>query len=332
MAHDAPGHTPHAGPTDAHDHHDHDHHHDPRHDGHGHGHHHHHGADFSRAYAIGAVLNLAFVIAEAVAGVWSHSLALLSDAGHNLSDVLGLVLSWGAVALARRAATDRRTYGLGKTTILASLANGSLLLIAVGAIVWEAIRRLAAPEAVASQTVVIVAALGLLINGATALMFRRGHNDLNARGAFLHMAADAAVSAGVVVGALVIGLTHWTWIDPAISLVIAAVIVLGAWDLMRSALNLTLDAAPEHIDTRKVRAYLEALPGVAGVHDLHVWALSTTEAALTAHVVRAANDDGDEFLCAAEIGLSERFGIGHATLQIEISGARDCPLAAAHAL
>ena len=334
MAHDAPGETQ----TRGHDHHDHDHHghdhhgHDHGSHGHGHGHHHHHGGDFSRAYAIGAGLNLAFVVAEAAAGIWSHSLALLSDAGHNLSDVLGLVLSWGAVALARRAATHRRTYGLGKTTILASLANGSLLLVAVGAIAWEAIRRLASPEQVASQTVVIVAALGLLINGATALMFRRGHNDLNARGAFLHMASDAAVSAGVVVGALVIGFTGWSWIDPVISLVIAVVIVWGAWDLMRSALNLTLDAAPDHIDTRKVRAFLEALPGVADVHDLHVWALSTTEAALTAHVVRAANDDSDSFLASAETGLSERFGIGHATLQIEITGARECPLAAVHAV
>ena len=187
---------------EAHDHQDHGH-------SHGIGGHHHHGGDFSRAYAIGAGVNLAFVAAEATAGLLTGSLALLSDAGHNLSDVLGLILSWGAVALARRAATERRTYGLGKSTILAALANGSLLLLAVGAIIWEAIRRFQAPEAVASQTVVIVAALGLLINGGTALMFMKSHNDLNARGAFLHMASDAAVSAAVVVAALIMGVTGW---------------------------------------------------------------------------------------------------------------------------
>lgn len=335
MAHDPTAHDP-ASHDHNHDHgHGHDHDHGPSahgRGGHSHGGHHHHGGDFSRAYAIGAAVNLAFVLVEAAAGFWSDSLALLSDAGHNLSDVLGLILSWGAVALARRAATSRRTYGLGKTTILASLANGSLLLLAVGAIVWEAIRRLAAPEPVAGQVVIIVAAIGLLINGGTALMFMRGHNDLNARGAFLHMASDAAVSAGVVIAALAMMWTGWTWIDPAVSLVVAAIIVYGTWGLLRGAVDLALDAAPEHIDTDQVRGYLETLPGVASIHDLHIWALSTTESALTAHVVRAANDDGDDFLCAAEIGLAERFGIGHATLQIEIAGARDCPLASAHAV
>ena len=326
-------HTAHSHGDHAHTEHSHEAH---DHQNHGHSHgiggHHHHGGDFSRAYAIGAGVNLAFVAAEATAGLLTGSLALLSDAGHNLSDVLGLILSWGAVALARRAATERRTYGLGKSTILAALANGSLLLLAVGAIIWEAIRRFQAPEAVASQTVVIVAALGLLINGGTALMFMKSHNDLNARGAFLHMASDAAVSAAVVVAALIMGVTGWLWIDPAISLLVAAIILIGAWGLLRGAVDLALDAAPAHIDTQKVRAYLETLPGVASIHDLHIWALSTTEAALTVHVVRAANDDGDDFLCTAETGLLEKFGIGHATVQVEISGARECPLAMAHAV
>ena len=322
----------------AHDHADHDHHHghDHKHSdvqgSHGH-HHHHHGGDFSRAFAIGAGLNLAFVVAEFTAGVISGSLALISDAGHNLSDVLGLLLSWGAVALAKRAATERRTYGLGKSTILASVANGSLLMVAVGAIVWEAIRRFQSPEPVVSQTVIIVAAIGLLINGGTALMFMRGsHTDLNVRGAFLHMAADAAVSAGVVIAAFGMMVSGWLWIDPAVSLIVAAVIVWGTWGLLKGAVNLALDAAPDHIDTAAVRAYLEGLPGVSGIHDLHVWAMSTTESALTVHIVRAANDDSDDFLCDAETGLAERFGIGHATLQIETAGARDCPLAAAHAV
>lgn len=298
------------------------------HDHHGHSHHHHHRPDSGAAFAIGAALNLAFVGFEAIAGLVTGSLALLADAGHNLSDVLGLLLAWGAAVLARRAPTARRTYGLRKSTILASLANAGLLLLAVGAIAWEAVRRFGEPQEIATGPVMAVAAVGVVINTATALMFMRGQkHDLNARGAFLHMAADAAVSAGVVVAALAIGLTGQTWIDPLVSLVIAAVIVVGTWELLRDSLDLVLDAAPRGVDPAAVRGWLEGLPGVTEVHDLHVWALSTTETALTAHLIRPDNAGADAFLDGACAGLHERFGIGHATLQIESGGA--CRLAPA---
>ena len=259
------------------------------------------------------------------------SLALLADAGHNLSDVLGLLMAWGAVALAKQLPTARRTYGLRKGTILASLANAGLLLVAVGAIVWEAVRRFGAPEPVAPGPVIIVAAIGVVINTATALMFMRGHNDLNVRGAFLHMAADAAVSLGVVFAAIVIWMVPgWTWIDPAMSLVIAAVIVAGTWGLLRDSLDMALDAAPRGIDPEAVRAWLAARPGVTEVHDLHIWAMSTTETALTAHVTRPDNSDSDAFLHDTAQALSERFRIGHPTLQIETgAGGHACQLAPA---
>ncbi len=313
-------------------HDDHGHHHD--HDGHDHGHghgHHHAPADFGRAFAIGAGLNIAFVAVEAIAGLMTGSLALLADAGHNLSDVLGLLMAWGAVALAKQLPTARRTYGLRKGTILASLANAGLLLVAVGAIVWEAVRRFGAPEPVAPGPVIIVAAIGVVINTATALMFMRGHNDLNVRGAFLHMAADAAVSLGVVFAAIVIWMVPgWTWIDPAMSLVIAAVIVAGTWGLLRDSLDMALDAAPRGIDPEAVRAWLAGRPGVTEVHDLHIWAMSTTETALTAHVTRPDNSDADTFLHDTAQALSERFRIGHPTLQIETgAGGHACQLAPA---
>ena len=332
--HDHHGHAGHDHSGHDHSHHDHDGHDHGRSDGpgpsHG-GHHHHAPRDFTWAFAIGAGLNLAFVVGEASAGFMSDSLALLADAGHNLSDVLGLLLAWGAVALAKSLPTQRRTYGMGKSTILASLANAILLLVAVGAIAWEAIRRLGSPEPVVTTTVMIVAAIGIVINGGTALMFMRGsHGDMNVRGAFLHLAADAGISAGVVVAAIVMSFTGWLWLDPAVSLAVAAMIVWGAWDLLRGALNLAMDAVPDHIDTGAVRRWLEALPGVDEIHDLHIWAMSTTESALTAHIVRAANDDCDAFLTTAEAGLATRFGIGHATLQIETS--RDCPRAAVDAV
>lgn len=326
----------HARHDHAHDDHDHDHGHD-----HGHAHAHAHGLgghshtpkDFGRAFAVGVGLNTAFVVAEVVAGLWAGSLALLADAGHNLSDVLSLLLAWGATILARRAPTARRTYGLRKATILASLANAVLLLVAVGAIVSEAVRRFSQPAEVAATPVMVVAAIGVVINTATALMFMRGrHDDLNVRGAFLHMAGDAAVSLAVVVGAVVIALTGVQWLDPALSLGIAVVIVLGTWGLLRESADLALDAAPKGIDVAKVRDWLAARPGVTDVHDLHVWAMSTTETALTAHLTRPDNAAPDDFLHACCDGLHRRFNIGHVTLQVETGAADACRLSAAESV
>lgn len=299
--------------------HDHHHHHDGAHGhGHGHGHHHHAPADMGRAFAIGVALNSAFVLVETAAGLWTGSISLLADAGHNLSDVLALVLAWVATVLARRAPTGRRTYGLRKGTILASLANAVLLLVAVGAIASESVHRLMQPAPIDTGVVMLAASFGVLINGATAMLFLRGqHSDLNVRGAFLHMAGDAGVSLAVVVGAYVTSRTGLLWIDPALGLVIGAVILLGTWGLLRDSADLALDAAPRGIDVDEVRTWLAGLPGVEGVHDLHVWALSTTETAMTAHILRPANADADDFLRATGEGLASRFHIGHATLQVE---------------
>jgi len=295
---------------------------------HDHHHHHHAPADNSRLFAIAAALNVAFVGFEGIAGLVTGSLALLADAGHNLSDVLGLLMAWGAAAMARRAPGGRRTYGLRKGTILASVANAVLLLVAVGIIVWEAVHRFGQPHEIATQPVMVVAGVGVVLNTATAMMFMRARKeDLNARGAFLHMAADAAISAGVVVAALAISLTGQLWIDPLVSLVIALVIVLGTWELLRESLDLAMDAAPKGIDPVEVRGWLETLPGVTEVHDLHVWAMSTTETALTAHLLRPEGGEPDAFLHDACAGLSRQFGIGHATLQLETGGA--CRLAPA---
>jgi cobalt-zinc-cadmium efflux system protein len=293
--------------------------------------HHHHAApaDMGRAFAIGVGLNTAFVACEVAAGLWTGSMALLADAGHNLSDVTALLLAWGASVLARRAPSGQRTYGLRKATILASLANAVMLLVAVGVIVSESVRRLADPAPVATGVVIAVAGLGVVINTATALLFLRGgRTDINVRGAFLHMAADAGVSLAVVVGALAMSATSILWLDPAIGLAIAGVIVIGTWSLLRDSANLAMDGAPRGIAVDEVRAWLAALPGVAGVHDLHIWAMSTTETALTAHLVRPTNPDVDGFLHAACDGLAHRFNIGHATLQVEV-GERACHLAPA---
>ena len=317
-----------------HDHHDHDHHdhgHDHGHHHHGPGGHSHAPKDFGRAFAVGAALNIGFVVAETVAGLMTHSLALLADAGHNLSDVLGLFMAWGAVVLARKAPGGRHTYGLRKGTILASLTNAVVLLVAVGAIAWEAVRRFADPQPIETGPVMIVAAIGIAINTATALMFMRGSkDDLNIRGAFLHMAADAAISAGVVVAAAAMWATGWLWLDPVVSLGIVVVIVLGTWGLLRDSLDLALDAAPRGIDPKAVKTWLAERPGVTEVHDLHIWAMSTTETALTAHVVRPAADDHDQFLHDICSELAGKFKIGHATVQIEHGvGAHACRLAPA---
>jgi cobalt-zinc-cadmium efflux system protein len=284
----------------------------------------------SRAFVLGMALNLLFILAEAGFGIRAHSLALLSDAGHNLSDVLGLGLAWGALVLSRRPPTERRTYGMRRASILAALANAVLLLVAVGGIAWEAVQRLLQPHAVSGGTVMIVAGLGFVINGVTAWLFRSGPRaDLNLRGAYLHMAADAAVSLGVVVAGLLIVRTGWLWLDPAVSLVIAIVIVAGTWGLLREALDLALDAVPHSIDRPEVEACLGALPEVVAVHDLHIWAMSTTEIALTAHLVTADAQADDALLQRINRELRDRFGIAHTTIQLE-RGDGPCDQAPGH--
>lgn len=281
-------------------------------------HHHHVPPDYNRAFAAGVALNIAFVVVEAVFGVLSNSLALLTDAGHNLSDVLGLLLAWGAAALARRRPSARRTYGFSRATIIASLFSGLLLMGAVGAIGWEAVSRLMAPAQPAGKTIMIVAAIGVVINTATALFFISGKDhDLNVRGAFLHMAADAAVSLGVVASGALIFYLGYNWIDPVISLVIAAVILLSTWGLLRDSLNLAVDAVPRNVDPDAVREFLSSLPGVRAIHDLHIWAMSTTDTALTAHIVMDAFPDSDRYLDDVARVLQERFFINHPTIQLE---------------
>jgi cobalt-zinc-cadmium efflux system protein len=288
-------------------------------------------ASFGTAFAVGIALNLTFVAVEFVYGVLANSMALVADAGHNLSDVLSLAIAWVASVLARRPPSARLTYGLGGSSIVAALFNAVLLLVAVGAIAWEAILRLFHPEPVASGTVMIVATIGILINGATAWLFASGRKgDLNIRGAFLHMVADAAVSAGVVAAAAVILLTGWLWLDPLTSLVVVGLIVWSTWSLLRDSLAMSVSAVPAGIDPQAVRRYLESRPGVAAVHDLHIWPMSTTETALTAHLVLPGGHPGDEFLMQATTELRRRFGIGHTTLQIEVSAETACQLAPDH--
>lgn len=283
--------------------------------------------DYGRAFAVGTVLNLGFVLLEAGFGFWANSLALLADAGHNLSDVLGLLLAWGATYLAGRRPTARRTYGLRRSTILAALLNAVLLLVAVGGIAWEAIRRFGHPEPVSGITVVGVAAAGVAVNTATALLFMAGRrHDLNVRGAFLHMAADAGVSAGVVLAGLVIRYTGWAWVDPAASLLVVAVIAAATWGLFRESLDLALDAVPAGIDPAAVESYLAGLPGVAAVHDLHVWGMSTTEAALTVHLIKPDGRLDDGLLARMAEELHAKFGIAHVTIQLEQGAEHDCDL------
>ncbi len=283
------------------------------------GHGHAHGKpDHNRTFAIGVGLNLAFVAVEAVYGLRAHSLALVADAGHNFSDVLGLLLAWGAAALTAVRPSPRRTYGLRRSSILAALGNSVLLLVAVGVIVWEAVSRLQRPEPVASGVVMLVASIGIVINTATALLFLRGRRqDLNIRGAFLHMAADAAVSAGVVLAGLIMQQTGWLWLDPAVSLGIVAVIAIGTWGLLRDSVNLALDAVPEGIVPAEVQAYLEGLAGVVAVHDLHIWGMSTSDVALTVHLIKPLIEDEDALLVRVTKDLHDRFGIEHATIQVE---------------
>ena len=270
-----------------------------------------------RAFAAGAAVNLAFVVGEVGFGVAANSMALIADAAHNFGDVLGLLLAWGAAYLGRRPPTSRRTYGWGRGTILAALANASVLLIGVGAIGIEALHRLSDPQPVQTELVMIVAAVGILVNGGSALLFLRDReHDLNVRAQFTHLAGDAAIAAGVVLAALAIRLTGLVWLDPAASLIVAALITLGTWGLLRESLGLALDAVPETVKQDEVAAFLASVPGVTEVHDLHIWGLSTTETALTAHLVYAGEaEDRRPHELSAE--LRHRFGIGHATVQIE---------------
>ena len=315
-------HHDHHGPGHGHGHghgHDHGHHH-----GHGHGHSH-APASFGRAFAIGIGLNIAFVAVEATYGFLANSMALLADAGHNLSDVLGLLLAWGATWLAKRPPSRRFSYGLRGATILAALGNAIILLIAVGFIVYNAVMRLIIPDLVQGETVMIVAGIGIVINGVTAWMFARGRKgDINIRGAYLHMVADALVSAGVVVAGLLILATGWLWIDPVTSLIVAALIFVATTDMARESTGMALAGVPRSIDPDAVEAQLNGLPGVARVHDLHIWPMSTTETVLTAHLVVPAGHPGDAFLADARARLRERFGIGHVTLQVERGVPEDC--------
>jgi len=318
------------------DDHDHDHH-GHSHHGHSHGHGQHHGhghshapASFGPAFAIGTALNLGFVIVEAIYGVISDSVALLADAGHNLSDVLGLVMAWVAMSLSQRQPSARFTYGLRGSSILAALFNALFLLVAIGGVAWEALRRLGNPPEVAGATVMVVAAIGVVINAATAMLFMRGRKgDLNIRGAYLHMVADAAISAGVVVSGALILTTGWNWLDPVVSLVVSVIIVYGTWGLLRDSLHMSFDAVPAGIDPERVKDHLASRSGVVAVHDLHIWAISTTETALTAHLVMPGGHPGDQALEAIAEELHRDFAIGHATMQVETSGDQ-CKLAPDH--
>jgi cobalt-zinc-cadmium efflux system protein len=313
--------------THSHAHHGHDHgDHGHSHGGHGHSH---APANFGRAFAIGTALNLGFVVVEAGYGIASGSMSLLADAGHNLSDVLGLGIAWTAASLGKRAPKGRYTYGLRSSSILAALLNAILLLVAIGVIAVEAVGRFFDPQPVAGGTMMAVAAVGILINGATALLFARGRDhDINIRGAFLHMAADAAISAGVVVAGFLILKTGQVWIDPAVSLALTAIVAIGTWGLLRDSVNMSLHAAPTGIDPETIGTFLAAEPGVAAIHDLHVWPMSTTETALTVHLVLPQGYPGDAFASDLAHRLNHRFGIDHTTIQIETDDCGGCTLEA----
>jgi len=296
---------------------DHDHAHGDH--AHGTGHHHHVDPnDHGNAFAIAIALNSIFVVAEFTFGFIANSTALMADAGHNLSDVLGLMLAWGAALLARKAPSGRYTYGLRSSSILAALANAAFLLVACGGIAWEAIQRFSAPPVVAGLTVTLVAAAGIVVNGLSAWLFVKGsESDLNIRGAYLHMAADAAVSLGVVLAGITMIFTGWYWLDPLLSLVIVAVIVVGTRGLLRDSMQLALSAVPRHIDMTAVADYLRRRPGVTGIHDLHIWGMSTTESALTVHLVMPQGHPGDAFMDDIAQTLKMRYSIAHSTLQVE---------------
>jgi cobalt-zinc-cadmium efflux system protein len=290
------------------------------------GHGHVHGAGgFGTAFAVGAVLNTVFIVIEVIYGLSSHSVALLADAGHNLGDVLGLLAAWVAYAIGKRPASERFTFGLGSATILAALFNAAVLLVVTGGVAWEALRRFVDPPPVAGVTVMVVAAIGVAVNGVSAWLFARGSkDDLNIRGAYLHLASDAAVSAVVVVAGLLISLTGLRWLDPAASVLLCGAIIVTTWSLLIGSLKLSLAAVPENIDPAAVRRELESLRGVSRIHDLHIWATSTTETVLTCHLVMPAGHPGDAFMKEAGRLLHERFGLEHVTLQIEVTEGPEC--------
>lgn len=315
---------------DDHDHHGHDHN-GPGHNGHGHHGHDHTPKSFGTAFAVGTALNLGLVIIQIIYGLAANSVALLADAAHNFGDVLALLLAWGAAWLGQRSPSAQRTYGWGRSSILAALINAVVLLVSAGAIAVEALYRLQDPEPVGGMIVIAVGVGGIAINGFTAYLFSRGHDDLNIRAAFLHMASDAAVSLGVVLAAGGILLTGWLWLDPLASLVIVAVIILGSWGTLRDAVNLAMDGVPPRVAHRDVQAYLQALPDVIEVHDLHIWGLSTSQIALTAHLVRAETGNDQAMIQAAVQGLKQKFAIDHTTLQVEtVASAEICALRPAH--
>ena len=302
---------------------------------HGHAHDHAHGhapRDFGFTFAVVTALNVALVALQIVFGIVANSVALIADAGHNFGDVLGLLLAWGAHVMARAAPTSRYTYGFRSASILAAIANAVILLVATGAIAWEAIKRFSEPDEVAGTTVMIVAGIGIVINGVSAWLLMAGQaGDLNIRGAFLHLVADAMVSVGVVVAGGLILLTGWHWIDPAASLAISAVIVWGTWGLLRDSVGMSMAAVPPQIDPAAVRSLLERCPDVASVHDLHIWPMSTTETALTCHLVMPSGHPGDAMLAQLAVKLREHFGIQHATIQVETGDpAHPCELVPDH--
>lgn len=302
---------------------DHDHSHSHGHDSH---HDNNHGAapDFTRTFAIGTGINFAYLVIEAIAGFLTGSMALLADAGHNLGDVLGLLLAWGAAVIAKRPPTIRQTYGLRRGTILAALANALIIASAAGGLAVESISRIFDPREIPGITVTLVAAAGVIVNGGSALLFLKGrHHDLNVRAAYIHLAADAAISVGVVVTGLGIAWSGWYWLDPMVGAAVSLAILWNAWSLLRESMSLAMDAVPAGVDPESVKQHLLSLPGVTGVHDLHIWAISTTETALTAHVViPESTDGGDGFISRVSSSLRERFAIGHATLQVETG---ECP-------
>jgi cobalt-zinc-cadmium efflux system protein len=311
--------------------HNHNHSHGLSHNDHDHSHNHGHGhshapANVGFAFGFGIILNTIFIIVEIIYGILGDSLALLADAGHNVSDVLGLIIAWIAVWLGKKAPTAKRTYGYKRSSILSALFNAVFLLVAIGAIALEAIQRFSSPQPVAGKTVIIVAIIGIVINALTAVLFMSGRKkDLNIRGAFMHMAADAVVSFGVVVAGFVILWTDWQWLDPLVSLVISIVILIGTWSLLKESINLSLDAVPEGIDISKIKDYLRNLPTILEVHDLHVWGMSTTDTALTVHLIRSEIEDNDVLLQKLTKDLHDKFDIEHATIQIE-KGTFSCTL------
>lgn len=302
------------------------------HHAHNHGHRHSHGvADFGRAFLFGIILNASFVVAETIYGVVGNSIALLADAGHNLSDVLGLLLAWGASILIKRTPSKRFTYGLRSTSILAALISAVLLLVVTGGIAWEAVMRFGHPSHVKNLTVIVVAGFGVAVNLSSALLFIGGRkDDLNVRAAFMHMIGDATIALGVVVSGFIILYTGWQWLDPAVSLIISILVIIGTWGLLRDSVNLALHAVPEGIDPDKVRSYLTSVDGVSEVHDLHIWAMSTMETSLTVHLVMPVGYPGDAFRHTVSEALHTQFNIAHATIQIETNDSpKPCKLAPA---